>query len=157
MKIKELVIVLENCEVVYVPNQNIGVLEINDIKTGVFKYNSNAVTKDLSSDEVYIEVINPNSFKISSFSYDEKEETPTCLERILKFPDITAITLEYDNNTNETISVLWNEEDEYNNKYQKAVVSKNGNLHILISDKELKEYLDEDGYYDFIMNFKEEV
>lgn len=154
MNIKQLIIGLENWETIYVPAENVVTLEINDVKEDIVRYNSNFISRIRKSDEIYVEIINPDSFKISTLMYDEKKETPTCLERVLKYPDITSVTIEYDNNTEENISVLWANQEECNNSYQKAQVSKEGNLHILISERGLKEYLDKDreGYYDYKMN-----
>ncbi len=156
MNIKQLVIELENCETIYVSTNNVGTLELNDIKRGIFRYNSKYINNTYQSDELYIEILNPTSFKVSSLMYSENEERPSCLERILQYPDITSITIIYDDDKEESISVLWDYEDECNNSYQKAQVSKEGNLHILISERGLKEYLNKDreGYYDFIMNCK---
>lgn len=153
-KVKEIHLVLENCEYVVVSTKYLPQIVLSEITHEITREAMNSVSKSLKVKSAYIEIIKPDTIKVNDLFGDEEEDY-VCKRRIVDGGDITAIQVIYKDNSSEYYWVEWNEEDEYYNSYQKVEISKEGNLHLLIQkDKTLKQYLNEiqEGYYDYKMN-----
>ncbi len=152
-KVKEIHLILENCEYVVVPTKHLAEVILSEIVHEITREAINSVTKSLKTKLVYLEVLKPEELKV--YGFGEEFDDYTCKERINNGGDITGIQIIYQDDSSEHYWVEWNHESDYYNNYQKVEVSKEGILHLLIhKDKTLKQYLDEieEGYYDYKMN-----
>lgn len=139
MNVKRVDLVFENCEVISLSNDMFKALIFDDIveqKTvNCYQYEngenqSNKCCKYMTID-------------INQKGYEQKMEWEgiTLEERLKRGNDITYINLIYKDNSEERIYVIWNEENDFNNKYQRvfridedtiSVVIENNNTEITL-------------------------
>lgn len=138
MNIKRIDLVFENCEVVSLNNDMYKNLILDDITeqriVNCYQYkNGENETKKCSK---YM------SIDINKKGYEQKTnwQKITLKERLEKWNDITYINLIYEDNSEESIFVLWDEEDEYNNDYQKVIRLDKEMIRVTIEKKKSKKY-----------------
>ena len=113
-KVKQIDIVLENCEVFKVPIEHIDI-SATGIKRNISTWNSDGTVLDeLSADKVIL-IINSGAFNITS-NFDE-----SLLDRITKHQDISHIDIIYDDGTNDYVAVPWGDEEYVNTKQSSTV------------------------------------
>lgn len=158
-KVKEVVLVLENCEYINIPTKHLGNIIIEDIDISIRRNAINSIDKQMSAKSIYLEIIKPETIKTLGFFGEDDEENISCSKRLVQFEDITSVEIIYDNNSKEEYFVDWNWDNEYINRNQDTQLAKNGNLHVLINrKKKLKEFLDNDFdevSYDYVIKEKE--
>lgn len=116
-KLKELKLVLENCDAICFEVNEIEMFYFNKIKNRrVLFYNHYGRIDDSPSIDDFIIRIKPFANKeYYEFGIDEFKTYK--FER-LKHNDITQVELIYDDLSNECFYVRWHEDDEYSNRYQ---------------------------------------
>lgn len=117
-KIKELVIVFENCESCKITPDMFSCLIVDGVKKEIrincYQY-ENGELQELETCEYF-------HIKLNEKGLNEKGwlEKRSLLDRVLDYSDITGVELIYENDEKEKILMPWNEEDEYINKYQES-------------------------------------
>lgn len=113
---KRIDIVLENCEVFECPVESIDVC-LSEITRDISTWNGDGTVFDGNHAEKAIIWIDKSIFDLKS-SFDEPLK-----ERIMRLPDITYVVVVFDDDTELSVSVPWQEcvtqEDDYINKLQK--------------------------------------
>lgn len=157
-KVKEIVLVLENCEYIKIPTKHLANLIVEDIDISVRRTAINSIDKQMSAKSIYLEIIKPETIKTLGLFDEDDEESLNCSQRLIQYNDIASVEVIYDNSKEEYF-VDWNWFSDYENSYQDTQLAKNGNLHILINrKKKLKDFLDDENFevsYDHIMKEKE--
>ena len=158
-KVKEIVLVLENCEYINIPTKHLGNIIIEDIDISVRRNAINSIDKLQTASSIYLDIIKPEIIKTLGLFDEDDEESLSCSQRLIQHEDITSVEVVYEDDSKEGYFVDWNWDNEYINSYQDTQLSKNGNLHVLIDrKKKLKEFLDDENFevsYDYIINEKE--
>ena len=115
-EIKKITLVFENCETCDLDVDMFDRLAIYGIKQDITTHSpNNSVDKKYSCDDLSLE-INEKGLIQNASSYDNDYQS---LENRLKtYKDITAVDITYEDNTKQEIYVLWNDENDYENKYQ---------------------------------------
>lgn len=139
MNIKRVDLVFENCEVISLSNDMFKALIFDDIVeqkiVNCYQYENGE--NQLNKCCKYM------SIDINKKGYEQKMEWEgiTLEERLKRGNDITYIDLIYEDNSEERIDVIWNEENDFNNKYQRvfridedtiSVVIENNNIGITL-------------------------
>lgn len=159
-KLKEIELVLENCEYIKIPTKHLANIIIEDIDTSVRRNAINSIDKLQTANSIYLDIIKPETIKTLGLFEVEDEESLSCSKRLIQYADITSVEVVYNNGSKETYFVDWNWGNEYLNSYQDTQLAKNGNLHVLINrKKKLKEFLDNENFevsYDYIIKEKED-
>lgn len=139
MNIKRVDLVFENCEVISLSNDMFKALILDDIVeqkiVNCYQYENGE--NQLNKCCKYM------SIDINKKGYEQKMEWEgiTLEERLKRGNDITYIDLIYEDNSEERIYVIWNEENDFNNKYQRvfridedtiSVVIENNNIGITL-------------------------
>lgn len=159
-KVKELELVLENCEYIKIPTKHLANIVIEGIDIRVRRNAINNIEKLQTASSIYLNIIKPETIKTLGLFGEADEESLSCSKRILQYEDITSVVVVYEDNTKEEYFVDWDWDNDYLNNYQDTQIAKNGNLHVLINrEKRLKEFLDDDVFevsYDYVMNKKED-
>ncbi|WP_323705936.1 hypothetical protein P3U41_05915 [Mammaliicoccus sciuri] len=158
-KVKEIVLVLENCEYIKIPTKYLANIIIEDIDISVRRNAINSIDKLQTANSIYLDIIKPETIKTLGLFDEDDEESLSCSKRLIQHADITSVEVAYDDNSKEEYFVDWDWNNEYLNSYQDTKLAKNGNLQVLINRKKsLKEFLDDENFevsYDYIMNEKE--
>lgn len=157
-KVKEIVLVLENCEYIKIPTKHLGNIIIEDVDMSVRRTAINAIDKIQTANSIYLEIIKPEIIKTLGMFNEDDKESLSCFQRLMQHEDITSIEVAYDDSKEEYF-VDWDWDSEYINNYQDAQMANNGNLHILINRKKnLKDFLDngfDEVSYDYVIKEKE--
>lgn len=143
-EVKEIQLVLENCEVIYVPVKVIGQINIEGLSRSIYRQACNSISDSEECDEFVIQI--HRSFDTSEHgSGFTKDDKTLPFKRISDYSDITAIVVKYEDDSEEYIFVPWNEESEYENTYQKNLINEWGDLYIVISKKkDIKDVFEEE-------------
>lgn len=154
-KVKEIELVLENCEYIKVPTKHLANLIIEDIDISIRRNAINSIDKLQTANSILIEIIKPETIKTLGLFNEDDEESLSCSKRLIQHEDITSVEVIYDDGSKEEFFVDWNWDNEYINSYQDTQLANNGHLHVLINRKKsLKEYLDDSSNeknYDYVM------
>jgi len=126
-EIKDIELVLENCEIIKIQKENLGVFMIDNIKRSIRRVAVNSVSSGLYSDKVVMQInslANENSF--SSYG-----SVP--FDRLREFNDVAAVYVNYKNGHKELIYVDWNLDSEHENSHQTSLLNeKTGDLYLVI-------------------------
>lgn len=119
-KIKQLDIVFENCESCTLTPDMIYMCTLdriyNNIGINCFQYRNGEIYDEIFCDQFMLVINQKGLQQKSGFGDFRNDDT---LEKRLKYRDITHIDLIYDDNTNDYISVHWEDDNnEYTNKLQ---------------------------------------
>lgn len=159
-KVKEIELVLENCEYIKIPTEHLANIIIEDIDISVRRTAINSIDKQMSANSIYLDIIKPETIKSLGLFDGEDEESLSCSKRLIQHADITSVEVAYDDNSKEEYFVDWDWDNECLNSYQDTQLAKNGNLHVLINRKnKLKDFLDNENFevsYDYIIKEKED-
>lgn len=142
-RVKSITLVLENCEDIPISKEHIGSFYCEGITATIARISRNSIAKEQCCEEFYLEIHKNADRYYSSFGGESDE---TVFKRLAS-PDITAISVTYEDDTTEYCFVPWKDADRTrcNNEYQTSCVSKSGNMHICISrDKSVEDIIDFD-------------
>lgn len=142
--IKEISLILENCEVITIPGKYIGDIYLRDIRTSVERVACNAIVKMNTCHEFGIEIhgdANHEPYLIFGHKPTERD-MQTIFDRLLAYKDITQVEItfcadeEYGAEKEETLHyhLHWADGCEYTNMLQSAKLSRRGDLYIVVSD-----------------------
>lgn len=133
-----LIIGFENCETISFPSNEVAAFSMQEITKGLYNnwYSNNIMEFQTSTDTTIILLPDANKhYKEGSKDID------TVFKRILKYNDITDVTIVKNDGPIEYISMYWEKDDEYSNRYQTTAILSDGSLVIAISKKENAEEL----------------
>lgn len=154
MRIKEIELVFENCEVITIPGKYIGRFYVGNIRKSLSRIAVNSTRMYETAKKIVIEIHKDAETQNRPFGTEDDDST---FDRILKWNDITSIeiTLEdaYNKENKEEHYVFytdWIGDSEYENEGQKSKRSELGHLYIVITKKNKKE-----GHFDKIFPPKE--
>lgn len=128
--VKSIELVLENCESIKFLPEQIGIFCCNNIVAQVARVACNSISKHLICEWMCIEIYSAANQKYTSFGQESED---TAFDRLMKFGDITAVEVTYEDGSVDYILVPWNDENDYSNKYQTSYITEDNSLHILVS------------------------
>jgi len=138
--VKSIILGLENCENIEIESKYIGLFLIKDIHQIVGRIACNSISKYDEVGTVAVEIYKESNLK-EYYPFGSNCDRVNIFERLNKFKDITSISLVYDDDSKEDYWVVFNEEDDQENDYQKNYISDLGNLYIVVSKTEgISEY-----------------
>ena len=127
---------LENCDAMDFAPEDFGTFLLADIREEISRIAVNSITKNKIAGTAAFEIFKDADTKYGLF-FEDSEDTK--FERLIRWRDITSITLTYENGTEETFLVEYREESEIQigspNVFMKTYISGPGNLYVVI-DKE---------------------
>ncbi|UXU70182.1 hypothetical protein [Mammaliicoccus sciuri] len=142
-KVKEIELVLENCEYIKIPTNHLANLIIEDIDISVRRTAMNSIDKIQTANSIYIEITEPETIKTIGFFDEDDERSPNCFERLTEYEDITSVIVIYDDDTKENYYVDSDWDNGYRNRCQDTSLW-GGILSVLINrNKSLKEFLND--------------
>ena len=141
-KISKIELILENLEVIVIDSEDIGGIDIGNIKTRIQSMGSNSINKYLYSDDIAIEIYKSGNKLFNSLGIEGAEEY--VFNRLTCNPDIASIEIHYENEDDKSELILVDYDEEHgNNKNQKSFIDKQGNLCLVISEyKIIEDYFD---------------
>ena len=146
MKYKSLTLILENCDQIYLNPKDIALLNISNLITNV-KIENGEVRKWYKASKLNLTILASANVECDRFGDKYK-----VFDRLLSYPDITSIIVEYEDGSSEQIFVEWEDltPNGCDNKYQESVMV-GDNLLIVISPthkKDIENILDDGlGFY----------
>lgn len=133
--LKNVEIVLENCEVITIPAEDFEYLSIKDVKESCYIHSSNFSVNRIS-EYIYMAIKESANILANYPSMTTKEQTQLPFDRLLNFADITQIHFKFeDENKSYFVYTEWHDEDEYSNRFQKSRLL-DGELIISIKSEE---------------------
>ena len=142
-KVSKIELILENLEVITIDSEDIGGIDIGDIKTRIQSMGSNSINKYLYSDNIAIEIYKTRNKLFNSFGIEGAEEY--VFNRLTQWNDIASIEIHYESEDDKSELILVDYDEEHgnniNNINQKSFIDKLGNLCLVISkDKNIEDY-----------------
>src|SRR5690606_31857933 len=132
--LKNVEIVLENCEVITIPAEDFEYLSIQDVKESCYIHSSSFRVDKISSD-IHMAIKDSANILENYPSMTFEEQTQLPFDRLLNYADITQIHFKFeDKNESYVVYVDWHDEDEYSNRYQKGEFE-DGQLIIIINEE----------------------
>lgn len=133
--LKNVEIVLENCEVITIPKEDFEYVSIQDIKESCYIHSAH-FSVDKISDNIYM-VIKESANILENYpSLTIEPQTQLPFERILTYADITQIHFNFeDESKSYALYVEWHEDDNHSNRNQKTEII-DGELVIVIKNEE---------------------
>ncbi|MCC0783551.1 hypothetical protein IR152_10745 [Clostridioides sp. ES-S-0108-01] len=132
MKIKKIILGLENLESVELGIGDVGAFYLDNIHETIGGFALNYIGKCKNADYLHIQI------------HKRVDE----IQRLNDYKDITNVKIEYENGSVEYIYVPWKKEGDFlgaDNLYQTSFISKRGYLHIVVSkDKTVEEVFNEE-------------
>jgi len=153
MKLKTITFGLENCDYITIDGKYIGNFLVGDITTSIRRIACNAIGKMDVCNKFIIEIHKDANSPHRPFEQlDSKENV---FDRLVKYNDITSISFDlintyYEENQSLTVEhydyyVSWIGDSDENNESQKSYISDEGNLYIVISEKQkIEDFFDYD-------------
>jgi len=149
MKIKQIELILENCDVITIDGKYIGDFLIDNIHTSIARIACNAIEEMRYADTIMMEIHkDANKIRYQFGQTDVEEFEQLTFDRLIGCGDITSITFELVNE-NDTHSkkhhyyVNWTGDSDYVNEAQKSYISECGHLYIVISkDDDISDFFD---------------
>lgn len=141
MKYKCLTLILENCDQIYLDPKDVAFLNISNLTTNIEVENGN-VRKWYKASKLDLTLLSSANIECDRFGDKYK-----VFDRLLSYPDITSIIIEYEDESSEQIFVEWEDltPNGCDNKYQESVMV-GDNLLIVISPthkKDIENILDD--------------
>ena len=160
MLIKEITLVLENCEEITIDGKYIGDFHLGDIKFEISRIACNAINMMEVCHDFFIELHADANKVYYPFGVKDENETRV-FDRLTRWNDITQIDIvlydKYAENPESTeikkhYLFHWSD-DEMNNAYQSSKIAKTGWLYLCINqNRQVSDYLtadnDDPGYAD---------
>lgn len=130
--IKFISLIMENCESIDIAPEDIDILYINDIHTKIMKIQSyDPIKKINTANTVFIKLLSCANKQLPT-----ELNKCTVFDRLLKYKDITAICITYNNSTQEYYYVDYKEDKKLNNINQQVLLTDTNSLFLLISSTE---------------------
>ena len=132
-------LILENCEVVCIDREYIGVFEVCGIKEKIQRTSICSVTKTKTCQSFFLEL-----FPASDKPYDGYDESMTVFQRLQIRNDIVSVGVRYEDNTKDVINLPWHGGG-IGNALQTHILS-GGHLYIGVGDKSVEHMVPSDTY-----------
>lgn len=141
MKYKCLTLILENCDQIYLDPKDVVFLNISNLTTNI-RVENGEVRKWYKASKLDLTLLSSANIECDRFGNKYK-----IFDRLLNYPDITSIIIEYEDGSSEQIFVEWEDltPNGCDNKYQESVMV-GDNLLIAISPthkKDIENILDD--------------
>lgn len=141
MKYKCLTLILENCDQIYLDPKDVVFLNVSNLTTNV-RIENGEVSRWYKASKLDLTILASANVEVDRFGSKYK-----VFDRLLSYPDITSIIIEYEDGSSEQIFVEWEDltPNGCDNKYQESVMV-GDNLLIAISPthkKDIEDILDE--------------
>lgn len=141
MKYKCLTLILENCDQIYLDPKDVVFLNVSNLTTNI-RVENGEVRKWYKASKLDLTLLSSANIKCDRFGNKYK-----IFDRLLNYPDITSIIIEYEDGSSEQIFVEWEDltPNGCDNKYQESVMV-GDNLLIAISSthkKDIENILDD--------------
>lgn len=150
-QINKVTIIFENCESITFPAEAFYQCYLGKINTEIHRMAINAIEKITFADEVALGIFFPEAEELCEKNAMFKENAEV-FDRLTRHMDITSISLLYNDETEETYFVPYEEESSMlgvPNLNQKYWVSDCGDLYIVIAkDKDICDFFDIDSCND---------
>ena len=139
MKLEKKTFIFENCEEIEIDGKYVGDFLVDDITTSIGRFACNYIGEEQTANYFHIEISSLANTVYAPFGFEGKAGESK-FDRLLAYNDITQIEFEISTPiTPETCgskkynyNVLWSNDKEDVNTYQKTVLSSLGNLYIVI-------------------------
>lgn len=150
--IKTIELIFENCEVMEINRNEIGVFALYDVETFICRTACNAINKYQVANTFAIEIFSEGNAEHIPFGISKYSKRR--FDRIKAYNDITGIDIIYDNGNKEHYLTNFDDpRDIGDNSNQKVYISELGNLYLVIAaGKDIEDFFD----LDYINN-KEEI
>ena len=140
-KVSKIELILENLEVIIIDGEDIGGIDIDDIKTRIQRIACNSINKYNYSDNIAIEIYKGGNKLFNSLGLQGTEEY--AFDRLTQWNDIATIEVHYEEEDKMDLISVDYDEEYGNNKNQKSFIDSKGNLCLVISkDKDIEDYFD---------------
>ena len=141
--VKEICLVLENCDSITFPANVIGDFRIEKINEEVERIAINCIAKVIYANSIFIEIYKDGNIEYAQFGFLEDQIKK--FERLKDSNDITSIEIKYEDDTVDSYFVDYDESNDglgAPNINEKTYISSYGNLYIVIDkEKELKDFV----------------
>lgn len=123
--------VFENCEYLEIKISDIAYCRLTNFEKRTECWDNHCTELDLIGDVYFRLKTSANNDYINPYT---GTSTETVFERILSHDDITQIEVIYDDNSVFRYYPIWNDGDEWDNKYQTTKIDDNDTLEIVIKN-----------------------
>lgn len=142
-EVSSIELVLENCEVIRVKRENIGVFRIFNVQRHITRLAVNSISESLEAQEVVLQISSKeNNTEAYSHTWSTSKTAP--FRRLTNVSDVAAIDVIYKDGSSSYIFVPWKDRDDNDtiNSYQTSKVNKHtGDLYLVISENKIvKDY-----------------
>lgn len=137
MKYKCLTLILENCDQIYLDPKDVVFLNVSNLTTNI-RVENGEVRKWYKASKLDLTLLSSANIECDRFGNKYK-----IFDRLLNYPDITSIIIEYEDGSSEQIFVEWEDltPNGCDNKYQESIMV-GDNLLIAISPTHKKDIED---------------
>ena len=137
MKYKCLTLILENCDQIYLDPKDVALLNVLNLTTNI-RVENGEVRKWYKASKLDLNILASANIEVDRFGNKYK-----VFDRLLSYPDITSIIIEYEDGSSEQIFVEWEDltPNGCDNKYQESVMV-GDNLLVTISPTHKKDIED---------------
>lgn len=137
MKYKCLTLILENCDQIYLDPKDVVFLNVSNLTTNI-RVENGEVRKWYKASKLDLTLLSSANIECDRFGNKYK-----IFDRLLNYPDITSIIIEYEDGSSEQIFVEWEDltPNGCDNKYQESVMV-GDNLLVTISPTHKKDIED---------------
>jgi len=119
-KIKELILVFENCDCAHIEQKYLKSLFLRGIKHDILSLESKDVWMEYYCESAQI-TINKKALKLKTdFDASFLDDKNTLSYHLDNYHDITHLDIKYDDDTNDYIAVPWEGESDYSNSAEKV-------------------------------------
>lgn len=132
-RVSRIDLVLENCEVICVPEEKIRRFHVTGISRTVERIAVNSIRENTRCEELFVELL-PGANVATAFQTALGDVLP--FDRLVRHRDICAIDVIYEDGTNEYIYVPWGGDSDYTNESQRSELTEEGRLQITVGETE---------------------
>ena len=129
-EIKNIDIVLENCEVITIPKQHIGLFTIDKIKRKISRVACNAIDDYLVAKEFSVQIHKDADIE-NNICENFRDYSKSPFKRLTDYNDITHIYVIYEDDTIEEFCIKWYGDSDCYNEHQYSKLGEDGHLYIL--------------------------
>lgn len=141
-EIKYIDIALENCEVITIPKQHIGLFTIDKIKRKIDRIACNSIDDYLIAKEFSIQ-IHKDADVEENLDENFRGFSKSPFKRLSEHNDITHIYINYEDGSTEEFGIMWYGDSDYYNDGQSSAYGKDGHFYILCKkNADINKYFD---------------
>ncbi|MGN0169147.1 MAG: hypothetical protein ACI39H_00100 [Lachnospiraceae bacterium] len=131
-KVRAIEIVFENLDYVFIPQEHLGAVSLDDISVSIGRVAMNAVLKRTIAKSVYLQIM--NTFQCDGMKHDSFSDIYENFDKRIYENDITYLRIHYENELYEDILVPWQDrkDNKYKNCLQKTEQDEEGNIIVRI-------------------------